>query len=103
VTHSVTIYGFGSAFDDAKAPRDVDLLIVHQGTDLASCQLAIECKRRLAESIDRAHITMLSEAEEAHFEFIKTARAVRLGAIREDYFNVDLTALDAELHKLGAR
>ncbi|MFB2596129.1 hypothetical protein ACEYYB_14965 [Paracoccus sp. p4-l81] len=103
MTHSVTIYGFGSAFDNKKAAYDIDLLVVHQGTDLASCQLAIECKRRLTESIERAHITMLSEAEEAHFGFIKTARALRLGAIREDCFDVDLTALDAVLHKLGAR
>jgi len=103
VTRSVTVYGFGSAFVDAKAARDVDLLIVHQRTDLASCQLAIACKRRLAESIERAHITMLSEAEEAHFGFLKTARAEGLGAIREAYFDVALTALDAVLHKLSAR
>ena len=103
MTRSVTIYGFGSAFDNKKTAYDIDLLVVHQGTDLASCQLAIACKRRLAESIERAHITMLSEAEEAHFGFLKTARAEGLGAIREDYFDVDLTALDAVLHKLSAR
>lgn len=102
MTLSVTVYGFGSAFDDAKAARDVDLLVVHKGTDLASCQLAIACKRQLAESIERAHITMLSEAEEAHFDFIKTAQAVRLGTISEDHFEGDLTALDASLPVLNA-
>jgi len=102
VTRSVIVYGFGSAFRDKKAALDVDLLVVHQGTDPAACQLAIACKRRLAESVVRAHITMLSGAEEAHFEFIKTARAVCLGTIREYYFEGDLAALNILLPKLGA-
>lgn len=102
MTRSVTIYGFGSAFDNKKAAYDIDLLVVHQGTDLASCQLAIACKRRLAQSIERAHITMLSNAEEVHFEFIRTAQAVCLGTIREDHFEGDLMVLDASLSVLGA-
>jgi len=102
VTRSVTVYGFGSAFDNKKAAYDIDLLVVHQGTDLASCQLAIACKRRLAESIERAHITMLSDVEEAHFEFIRTAQAVCLGSIREDHFEDHLMPLDASLPVLGA-
>lgn len=102
MTRSVTVYGFGSAFDNKQAAYDIDLLVVHQGTDLASCQLAIACKRRLAESIERAHITMLSNAEEAHFEFIRTAQAVCLGTIREDHFEDDLMVLDASLPVLGA-
>jgi hypothetical protein len=93
VTRSVTIYGFGSAFNDKKAAYDVDLLVLHEGTDLESCQLAIACKRRLAGSIERAHITMLSGTEEAHFEFIKMARAVCLGTVRENHFNSDLAVL----------
>ena len=102
MTQSVTVFGFGSAFNGKNTASDIDLLIVHQGTDLASCQFAIACKRRLAESIERAHITMLSNAEEAHFEFIKTAEAVCLGSIREDRFGGDLTALGASLLAPGA-
>jgi hypothetical protein len=97
VTPSVIVYGFGSAFNDMKAPNDVDLLIVHHGTNPASCELAITCKRRLAESVAHAHITMLSNAEEAHFQFIKTARAVCLGTIREDHFDGDLVTLKSAL------
>lgn len=93
MTRSVTVYGFGSTFGDTKAPNDVDLLIVHEGIHPASCQLAIVCKRLLAESVARAHITMLSKDEEMHFQFIKTARAVFLGTIRESHIDGDLAAL----------
>lgn len=92
MTRSITVYGFGSAFQNKNAAFDVDLLVVHQGADLASCRLAIAGKRRLAQAIARAHITMLSDSEEAYFEFIKKARAVYLGTIREDQLESDLTA-----------
>ena len=103
MTRSVTIYGFGSAFGDPDAANDVDLLIVHHGTDQASCMMAIQCKRRLAASVARAHITMLSDVEEAHFQFIKTARAVCLGTIREGRIDGDLAALNAALPQLYER
>lgn len=100
MTCSVTVYGFGSAFGDTGAANDVDLLIVHHGTEPASCQFAIGCKRQLAGSVARAHITMLSDGEEAQLQFIKTARAVGLGTVREDHFDGDLTTLVASLPKL---
>lgn len=90
MTRSITVYGFGSAFNSDKVPYDIDLLILHQDSDLATCKLAITCKNGLAKSINRTHVTMLSEAEEKHFQFIKAARAVRLGIIRESHFNADL-------------
>lgn len=102
MTRSVTVYGFGSAFGDTKTAIDVDLLIVHHVTDSSSCQLAIACKRRLAESFATAHITMLSNVEEAHFQFIKTARAVSLGTIREARFDGDLAALKPAFSQLSA-
>lgn len=93
MTRSVTVYGFGSAFRNTKTANDVDLLIVHHDSDLASCQLAITCKRQLSESVAHAHITMLSSDEEAHFQFIKRARAIYLGTIRQEHFDSDLAAL----------
>lgn len=105
MTRSVTLYGFGSAFAEigganARA-NDLDLLIVHSGTDAASCQFAISCKRRLTKSVVRAHISMLADSEEAALQFIKAAQAVRLGAIREEYFDNDLKTLVTVLPQLG--
>lgn len=102
MTRFVTVYGFGSAFGEARAANDIDLLIVHQGLDPEACQLAIACKRQLIDSVPRAHITMLADREETHLQFIKTARAVILGTIREEYFDGDLVTLRAALPQLDA-
>lgn len=100
VTLNVRIYGFGSAFCENGRAIDVDLLIVHQRVDPASCSFAIACKRRLAETIIRAHITMLSEREEMHCEFLKTAEALFLGTVRIDQIEYDLEAICATLSVL---
>ncbi|WP_226636219.1 hypothetical protein [Novosphingobium profundi] len=101
----VTVFGFGSAFvvhdGSETSAQDVDLLIVHPSTHVASCQFAIVCKRRLAACIANAHITMLSAGEEQHFQFIRTARAVRLGAIRADHITDDLRTISAAVPILG--
>ncbi len=98
MTLSVTIYGFGSAFADVSEPNDVDLLIVHSGIDLASCEFAIACKRRLLECITCAHVTMLSASEASHFRFIPTARAFYLGIIRNLQLDEDLVAVLLKIH-----
>lgn len=107
MTHEVTVYGFGSAFvtngATKKAAQDVDLLIVHSGTDVETCRFAIACKRRLAASITGAHITMLSDGEEKHCQFIRTARAERLGSIRADHISDDLRTIGAAIPILGKR
>ncbi|WP_048649058.1 hypothetical protein [Nitratireductor soli] len=99
MTRSVTVYGFGSSFTYGVAADDVDLLIIHPDADAASCELAIQCKRRLMEHIARAHVTMLSVSEEAHFQFIKRARAVRLGTMRKSHLDEDFEVLLAEIRK----
>lgn len=96
--HSVTVYGFGSYFTDGATANDVDLLIIYPGTDATSCELAIQCKHRLTEHIACAHVTMLSVSEEAHFQFIKRARAVCLGAMRKS-LDEDFEALLAAVYK----
>ena len=102
MTGLVAVYGFGSAFGSVEAANDIDLLIIHCGDNPASCQFAITCKRRLTACTSRVHITMLSEAEEAYFEFIKTAKAVRLGTIRQAMFEEDITTLGSALPTWGA-
>lgn len=107
MTLGVTVYGFGSAFvahDETKTiAQDVDLLIVHAGTDAESCQFAIACKRRLAAYIAGAHITMLSDGEEQYCQFIRRTRAVRLGSIRADHIAYDLRTLSDAMPILGKR
>lgn len=100
MTRSVTVFGFGSAFSDTDAANDVDLLIVHYGTDSASCRFAIQCKQQLSDYVARADITMLSDTEEAHFQFINTAHAVCLGMIREGHICIDVAALGTAHSKL---
>lgn len=99
------VFGFGSAFvvhdGSETSAKDVDLLIVHPSTHAASCQFAIVCKRRLAACIANAHITMLSAGEEQHFQFVRAARAVRLGAIRPDHITDDLRTISAAVLILG--
>lgn len=101
----VMVYGFGSAFvvhdGSETSAQDVDLLIVHPSTHAASCQFAIVCKRRLAACIANAHITILSAGEEQHFQFIRTARAVCLGALRVDHITDDLRTIGAAVPILG--
>ncbi|WP_422001701.1 hypothetical protein [Roseovarius mucosus] len=105
MTLGVTVYGFGSAFvahdENERIAQDVDLLIVHPGTHADSCQFAIACKRRLAACVTGAHITMLSDGEEQHCQFIRTTRAVRLGSIRADHIADDLRTLSAAMPILG--
>lgn len=107
MTLGVTVYGFGSAFvahDETKTIRqDIDLLIVHPGTDAESCQFAITCKRKIAASIAGANITMLSDGEEQHCQFIRTARAMCLGSIRANHIADDLRTLSAAMPILGKR
>lgn len=79
---------------------DIDLLIVHKEIDKISCQFAIKCKRMLLETVSIADITVLSESEERQFQFINTARAIRLGTIREDHLDDDLLALGTALPEM---
>ncbi|WP_326525552.1 hypothetical protein [Sphingomonas sp.] len=99
MTLGVEVYGFGSAFAHGADPNDIDLLIVHPDTDPASCKLAIACKRGLVEHLSRAHVTMLSASEAAHFQFIRTARAFCLQAVRNRQMEQDLAAILLEIHR----
>jgi hypothetical protein len=97
VTLSIAIYGFGSAFDNVAEPGDVDLLIIHPEIDHSHCRFAISCKRLLKERIPKADVTVLSASEEGYFQFIKTARAIHFGAVRESHIEADLAVLLVEM------
>ena len=99
VTHSVTVYGFGSAFAGFATADDIDLLIIHPDNEAASRKLAIQCKHCLAEHIARADVTMLSASEEAHFQFIRRARALSLGTVRKGHMDVDFESLLVEIRQ----
>lgn len=105
MTRHITVYGFGSAFAKmgaaTKRAHDIDLLIVHPGTDAESCQFAIACKRYLQDSITYADITMLSNAEEQYCQFIKTAQAVYLGTIHKENIGDDLELLQKAVRLLA--
>lgn len=105
--NNVTVYGFGSAFakTDAakKVANDVDLLVVHDDTGPASCKLAIECKRRLIETVPHAHVTMLSEGEEDFLQFIQTTNATRIRTVRADHLQNDLQVICGDLATIVGR
>lgn len=90
---SLEVYGFGSAFYGHKTAEDVDLLIVHENTGIASCAFAIQCKQKLISGIPNAHVTMLSKSEEAKLYFVKIARAFRIGTVQDSYLQRDLEDL----------
>lgn len=93
MTGGVKVYGFGSAFDANRTARDVDLLIVHDDTSISSCALAIQCKHQLKNGIRNAHVTMLSESEEANFQFVETARAFQIGLVLYGHLARDVEVL----------
>jgi peroxiredoxin len=85
------IYGFGSFFSKEKsASHDIDLLIVHQEINTASCQFAIYCKQQLKKLIAMSDITILSNSEEKEFDFVRIANALKIGEIRTLSFYSDI-------------
>lgn len=90
---SLAVYGFGSAFQGHETCSDVDLLIVHDDTGIASCALAIQCKQQLTSRIPNAHVTMLSKSEEAKLCFVEIARAFRIGLVLDGYLASDVEVL----------
>lgn len=91
--HAAKIYGFGTYFGNNGEAEDIDFLIVHSDYSTESCNLAINCKRRLSEVVSGAHITVLSEKEEQHFNFIKSSRATLIGTVSEMNFEGDFTII----------
>jgi hypothetical protein len=79
---SARLYGFGSFFSDqVSAPRDVDILVLHERVDSSSIEFAISCKSVLKLLMFNAHIVMLSESEERELAFVQRCGAIFLGRV----------------------
>lgn len=94
VTHeTLSLYGFGSYFTGEPLHNDIDLLIIHKNTTLASCQIAIACKRLLITKIINADIVILSKLEESANSFITTSKAKKIGNIRSNTIEDDINII----------
>ena len=93
MTATVSVFGFGSYFQGGSNTSDIDIFLIHDDLSDTSCALAIKCKQHLLQAVDGAHITMLSQREEQHFDFVTTARAKLLGTVRDGRIEDDLAAI----------
>lgn len=94
MTHSATLFGFGSYF--AKGPafaNDVDLLLVHRNAGRDSIEFAISCKKVIQATIPAAHVIMLSDSEECELDFIRRSNAVYLTEIDDQRPSKQIAAL----------
>ncbi len=85
----VSIYGFGSFFNNRTEFRDIDMLIIHPDINYNSCQFSLICKRYLLSIINNIELTILSCSEEKEIDFIKKSNAKFLGIVKEDSVSGD--------------
>jgi len=97
LTESVTVYGFGSFFKGKARPRDIDLLLVHRSTGLASSMFAIDCKAQIKSELPAADVVMLSQAEAESLDFLERAKAIKLGHVSAANMVADVRSLVARL------
>jgi len=87
----ISLYGFGSYFDESRSHNDIDLLIVHDSVDRKSCLNAISLKKHIAQEIRTADISILSKSAELEFDFIGKSKATLTfefeGEYRESMFS----------------
>lgn len=76
----ITIYGFGSFFNGSRSFNDIDILIIHASISYDSCLEAIEIKSEILSRIKHADVTILSDSEERHVNFIEKSAAFLLGS-----------------------
>lgn len=93
MTDSLTVYGFGSFFNGAAQPRDIDLLLVHRSVDLHSCKFAVNCKEKIKSALPSADIVMLSQAEANGVNFVERASARILSDLHSDDLEAGVRAL----------
>lgn len=96
MTESLAVYGFGSFFNGKARPHDIDLLLVHRSTDLASSKFAIECKAQIKSELPAADVVMLSQAEAESLDFLERAKAIKLD-------NVSAATMEADVRALASR
>ena len=89
MTEQISVFGFGSFFCGDENAQDIDLLLIHQSTDIRSCRLAIDCKRHFLRMLPRADVVMLSIGEAKRNGFIARSGAIALGTL--DSENIEAT------------
>lgn len=99
MNESVAVYGFGSFFNGKSRPHDIDLLIVHRSTELASCKFAIDCKAQIKSELPAADVVMLSQSEAESLDFLERANALKLCNVGAASMAADVQALAARLLK----
>ena len=87
---TLEVYGFGSFFDRASQPQDIDLLLLHRSADADSCQFAIKCKAQIKIAIPNADVIMLSQKEADSLEFSTRANIILLGKIDSGRFDASI-------------
>jgi len=93
LTENLSVFGFGSFFNRETQPHDIDLLLMHRSTNFESCKFAIDCKSQLNSALPSADIVLLSQAEAEGLDFLKRAKAVKLGDLCSDSMDADVQAL----------
>ena len=98
VTESIRIFGLGSYFEKERHQlRDIDILLLHRSTSLASVEAAINVKFLLGKQIYDADIVMLSEHEEHDLAFIGLSNAVLLGTVQSDQLIEQARAISQQI------
>jgi hypothetical protein len=90
---AVAVFGFGSYFDGGVPFNDIDLLIMHEESDVSSCGFALDCKRIIKKLLKVADIVILSKSEENENGFISTSRALHIGEISNDNIMADIATI----------
>jgi hypothetical protein len=98
MTHTATLFGFGSYF--AKGPtfaNDIDLLLLHRNVGRNSIEFAISCKKIIQVVIPAAHVVMLSDSEESELDFLRRSCAVYLAEINDYCASEQIVALSESI------
>lgn len=95
--NAISIYGFGSYFKSIRIHRDIDVLLLHRDTSIASCTFVLKCKQALMIAVPQIHVTMLSQSEEASLGFISKANAREVGSICAENFDSDIKRTASKL------
>jgi len=94
----IQVYGFGSYFYGSSSYQDIDILVVHNLTDRASCLKAISLKKSIIKKIEKAGVSILSKSAELDFDFIKKSKGILLHEFYGDYRESDLKKIAHKVH-----
>ena len=100
MSRTAKIYGFGSYFAGNVSYNDIDILVVHESGEAASCRHAIACKRYLQNRIPKLDIVMLSQGEADGIGFLRSCDGLYLGRASEEHADVHLLDIAKQVQAL---